>query len=379
MVLALTMAMMMMMGVIPTRVVAVAGADGMFTARRGMESVAGTKGAHDDIDDMRGDRMLQVTRSSDLLITNMTLLQDSRVVLTVTNVLGPSSGTIEGSRYLCKGDLRGIASSGAAQGNSSVLTRYWSSANLNGSADSADERLTVGVKADYWGFDLSRNERYVVVPVRWGLGFVNTMDGSRTTYLTNDINYTVGAFNPRRTILYVARDSCLWYSTMDGESPGTFALEPVACPTRPFEADPPWLTFSHRSFLQDGSYLYSLDSLNTRILRFDPITRTTEFVTGTRIQDYVADSQNPGRAFNLGEPALAQDGCNLFFVADGAANIRWVAFDKPGGKMVMDETVARCIVLGGCTIGTVALDNDDSHLYVSIQTGQLFEIFESTS
>ncbi|GBG67084.1 hypothetical protein CBR_g78865 [Chara braunii] len=392
--LTLTM-VIMMMAVIPTRVVAVAGADGMSTARRGRESVVGTESGHQDIDEMRGGRRIQADPdpSAAILITNRTLLQGTRVVLTVTNAAGPSSGTIEcftwvrsvvfssekglfffmqddscwdtttnsyvrGSRYLCKGDLRGIATSGDAQGKSSVLTLYWSSGGLNGTADSASTSLAWGAIANYWGFDLSRNEQYLVAPVDWGLGFVNTMDGSRTTFMIADFNCMFGALNPNGTILYVATGGCLERSAMDGESPGSFVnnFQTVACPSQPISGNPPSLAFGYRSFLQDGSYLYSIDRPNARILGFDLITGTMEVVSGTRIPYYVADNHNRVGIFNLRELALTQDGCNLFFVAYGATNVRWVTFDKPGGIVVREETVARCIVPGGCTIGWVTFD-----------------------
>ncbi|GBG67042.1 hypothetical protein CBR_g78823 [Chara braunii] len=371
--------MMMTMMVIPIRVLAVVGADGSLTTERGRES-------------------------------------DHRVVLIATNPAYSSSGTVNcfiwvgdvvftsergvffyvhhdscwgttsrayvrGGRSLRKGDLRGIALSGVAQANSSVVTLQWSFASLNGTAASAAASQGKGLYAHFWGFDLSRSEGHLVAPVDWGLGFVNTVDGFRTTFPIADFGCCFGAFNPNRTILYVGNRGCLEYSVMDGESPESFFdnFRALACPT---DTNASSLSFGHRSFLQDGSYLYASDDANAKILGFNLVSGSIDRVTGTAIGDLINHKNNGLRAipsdhlaiYNLRELVVTQDGCNLFFVGDGGTEIMRVGFTKPRGEVTSVERVASCIVPGGCVIGTLALDNDDSHLYVSIQTGELFEL-----
>ncbi|GBG67074.1 hypothetical protein CBR_g78855 [Chara braunii] len=405
MTMAITMLMLMTTTMMPIR--AVVGAEGISTAKRGRESVAGRDCAQHDIGgDVRGERRLQADPSPSFSITNTTLLGGSRVVLTVASLFGTSSGTlacftwvrravfttergvfffvqhddcwntttkshVKGGRSLHKGDLRGMANSGEAEGNSSLLTLPWTSQNPNGTAVMTAES---GDPHFFWGFDLSRNEGYIVAPVEWGLAFISKMDGSRTTYGIPKFGANFGAFNPNRTILYIARRRCLECSVMDGESPDSFVSDfrTVACAND----NRSWasLSFGHRSFLQDGSYLYARDDVNATILGFDLITGTWGTVTGTEIPNYVADNHNPVGVFSSREIALTQDGCNLFFVAYGGTNIMRVAFDKPGGHVVRVDMVARCVLAGGCSVGSIALDNDDSHLYVSIHTGQLFQM-----
>ncbi|GBG67039.1 hypothetical protein CBR_g78820 [Chara braunii] len=122
------------------------------------------------------------------------------------------------------GDLRGICSSGDAQANSSVLTLQWMSENLNGTAASAPSRKVGSETALPYlvAFDLSRNERYLVMLSDRGLAFVSTTDGSTTSYEFPDFNVNTGGLNPNRTIFYVGRDGCLECAVMDGESPGSF-------------------------------------------------------------------------------------------------------------------------------------------------------------
>uniref|UniRef100_A0A388KAF9 Uncharacterized protein n=1 Tax=Chara braunii TaxID=69332 RepID=A0A388KAF9_CHABU len=401
----LVVVMVTMITSMPAQVLAAVGADGSLTAERGRGSVLGTESAHHGDGIMRGARKLEADSSPAFSIRNTTLLQASRVVFTATDASAcrtsdllscfrwvrrvvftsetgvfyylledswrnSSSFDLHHAQSVHKGDLRGIASVGDAQANSSLLTLRWTTDDLNGTAASAAGTQGSEEAPPYFvGFDLSRDERNLVMPTDRGLAFVDTMDGSTTSYELPGFEVDFGAFNPNRTIFYVARDGCLDYSVMDGESPGSFANEFRSQACRAYGE----LTLSHQSFLQDGSYIYARgQSVYSEIIGINVVNRSMGLIAQTDVANM--SKTLPG-AWSFSDPTLAvtQDGCNLFFAADSDTNIGRMAFDKPRGKMVKMETVAECILPGGCLIRTLVLDNDDSHLYVSIQTGQLFE------
>ncbi|GBG67083.1 hypothetical protein CBR_g78864 [Chara braunii] len=370
---AMTMVMMTMMAM-PLRVLAAVGADGSLTTERGRES-----GSRVVFTATNPAYAAYGTRECFIWVRDVVFTSERGVFFYVhhDSCWNTTSGAyVRGGRSLRKGDLRGIASSGDAQGNSSVVTLQWSQASLNATAAIAADSLGKGSYADFWGFDLSRSEGHLVAPVIWGLAFVNTMDGSRTTFPIADFGCTFGAFNPNRTILYVGNRGCLVYSVMDGESPESFVdnFKPLACPT---DTKLSSLSFGHRSFLQDGSYLYARDDSNAKILGFNLLSGIIDRGTGTEIgyvNRFRAIPSDHLDIYNLRELVVTQDGCNLFFVEDGGTEIMRVGFTKPRGEVTSVERVASCIVPGGCVIGTLALDNDDSHLYVSIHTGRLFEL-----
>ncbi|GBG67061.1 hypothetical protein CBR_g78842 [Chara braunii] len=383
--------MLMMMGM-PLRVIAAVGADNMcWTAQqRGGKSVAGAESAYnDEVGDMQGPRELQAEPSSAFSVISTTLLGTPRVVLTTTQLFRPAANDITCSRYIqdivfssqtgvffylqkdsCfyatagneahrwsihKCDMRGIASSGPAPAISSLLTVDWGDDNGNGTPVS-----DFPTSIRYWlsTLDLSRSERHLVLPLsNKGLAFVNTADGSRTTHgISYFLGYT-GAFNPNRTIFYVGDYSCLHSSVMDGDSPGSFVdnFRRKACYT-----DFHSVVFKHRNFLEDGSYLYALDIPKTTLLGFDLIRGELAQVTAIP------------QMLGLRDSVLTQDGCSLFVVAYAGKIIMRVAFDKPRGKVVTVENVTT-YASEYHRMETVALDNDDSHLYVSTSDGQLFQ------
>ncbi|GBG67056.1 hypothetical protein CBR_g78837 [Chara braunii] len=385
--------MMMMMMAMPLRVIVAVGADMRWTAQqRGGKSVAGAESAYnEEVGDMQGARELQAEPSSRFSVINTTLLRAPRVVLTTPLLLRPTASVTQcfhyiqdvvfssqtgvffylqqdsclnstaGNRFdrrsIHKCDMRGMAGSGPAQANSSLLTVEWGDDNGNGTAVS-----DFPTSIRYWlsTLDLSRSDRHLVLPLLdKGLAFVNTTDGSRTTYdISNSLGYA-GAFNPNHTIFYVGNESCLLYSVMDGDSPGSFVddFRSKACYT-----DFRSVLFGHRTFLQDGSYLYAWDIPHRTFLGLDLISGEVDHVIE------IPQIQKLG----LGDFVLTQDGCSLFVVAYAGKTILRAAFEKPRGKVVTVENVTT-YTSAYRSIGTVALDNDDSHLYVSTSDGQLFE------
>ncbi|GBG67040.1 hypothetical protein CBR_g78821 [Chara braunii] len=384
--------MMMMMGM-PLRVIVAVGADISWTAQqRGGKSVAGAESAYnEEVGDMQGARELQAEPSSPFSVINTTLLRAPRVVLTTTQLLSPTAGNptcfhfIRGvvfssqtgvffylQRDSCfnytaqdavdrlsihKCDMRGMAGSGPAQANSSLLTVERGDDNRNGTAVSDFPTSTRYLLST---FDLSRSEQHLVLPCYGhALAFVNTTDGSSSTYeISNFLGYA-GAFNPNHTIFYVGNGSCLLYSVMDGDSPGSFVndFRSKSCYT-----DFRSVLFGHRTFLQDGSYLYAWDIPHRTFLGLDLISGEVDH------EIKIPQTKELG----LGDFVLTQDGCSLFVVAYAGKYILRAAFEKPRGNVVTVENVIT-FTSAYRSIGTVALDNDDSHLYVSTSDGELFQ------